>query len=84
MIEIMTVLGFAMVLMVLFFGIPHFIFKKFDKNVYVVSIALLCILVGLMFAIFADFVNTPRSYGYIPEDEITVYDLANSSGIYNY
>jgi hypothetical protein len=65
--------------MVIFFGIPHVIFKKFEKNIYGVFIAVLCFMLGLLLAIMADFFYTPRSYGYIPADDVTIYDLMENS-----
>lgn len=79
MIELMEVLGFTVVLMAIFFGIPHVIFKKFEKNIYGVFIAVLCFMLGLLLAIMADFFYTPRSYGYIPADDVTIYDLMENS-----
>ena len=79
MIELMEVLGFTVVLMVIFFGIPHFVFKKFGTNIYGVFITVLCFILALLLAIMADFVYTPRSYGYIPADDVTIYDLMENS-----
>lgn len=79
MYDLMTVLGFTVVLMVIFFGIPYVIDKKFGTSTYGAFIAVLCFILALLLAIMADFVYTPRNYGYIPEDEVTIYDLVENS-----
>lgn len=79
MIDLMTVLGFTVVLMVIFFGIPYVIDKKFGASTYGAFIAVLCFIVAILLAMMADFFYTPRSYGYIPEDEVTIYDLVENS-----
>jgi len=51
--------------------------KKIVLEACAVSIIILC----LMFVFFAaamSYFNDPRSYGYIPEDEETVYDAVNN------
>ena len=77
--DLMTVLGFTVFLMAIFFGIPHVVFKKFGTNVYGAFIAVLCFILALLLAIMADFVYTPRSYGYIPADDVTIYDLMENT-----
>ena len=84
MIDLMTVLGFTVVLMVIFFGIPYVIDKKFGSSTYGAFIAVLCFLLALLLAMMADFFNTPRSYGYIPEDEVTIYDLVDNDDFGNF
>lgn len=79
MYDLMTVLGFTVVLMVIFFGIPYVIDKKFGTSTYGAFIAVLCFILALLLAIMADFVYTPRNYGYIPADEVTIYDLMENS-----
>ena len=71
-------IGLTILFTAVFFGIPYAISAKFGNNYYAVSIAILCLMFAFFIAAMMSFFNDPRSYGYIPEDEVTVYDAVNN------
>ena len=76
---IIMMIGWTFLFTAVFFGVPYFIHKKFDKNFYVVSIIILSMIIALFLAMISDFATDPRGYGYIPEDDVTVYDVVNNN-----
>ena len=74
-----TILVLTVLFTAIFFGVPYFISVKFGNNYYAISIAILSLLFAYFIASMASFFNNPRNYGYIPANDVTVYDLVNNS-----
>ena len=74
-----TIIVLTILFTAAFFGVPYLISTKFGHNYYAISIAILSLMFAFFIAAMSSFFSNPRNYGYIPENEVTVYDLMKNS-----